>query len=99
MSMNYTEFRRHLGKAGLTINEFAALLGVKPSSVSNYSARPPVPAKYALLAVLLGEMVDRGIDFRSVLSRYGVDATSLGSKHEKVSQLDMFRAKRQPSTR
>ena len=94
--MEYTEFRRHLGKAGLTINEFAALLGVKPSSVSNYSARPPVPTQYALLAVLLGDMADRGIDFRGVLSRYGINATSLGSKHEKVSQMDAFRAKKRP---
>lgn len=92
--MDYTEFRRHLGKAGLTINEFAALLTVKPSSVSNYSARPPVPIKYALLAVLLGDMADRGIDFRGVLSRYGIDATPVGSKQKNVSQLDAFRAKR-----
>lgn len=97
--MDYTEFRRHLGKAGLTINEFAALLGIKPSSVSNYSAHPPVPTKLALVAVLLGDMADRGIDFRGVLSRYGMDVNAATPKHKNVSQLDAFRAKKRPPTK
>lgn len=96
--MDYIEFRRHLGKAGLTVNEFAVLLGIKPSSVSNYSARPPVPLKFALLAVLLGDMVDRGINFREVLGRYGISASFRGATHEKISQLDEFRAKKRPVT-
>lgn len=97
--MDYTEFRRHLGKAGLTVNEFAALLGIQPSSVSNYSSNPPVPTKLALLAVLLGDMADRGIDFRTVLSRYGLDAYPATADHEKVRQLDLFRAKKRPPGR
>ena len=71
--MDYQEFRRHLGKAGLTVNEFAALIRVVPNSVSNYSKRLEVPRVYAVLSVLLGDAADRGINFREVLSRFGLN--------------------------
>jgi hypothetical protein len=70
--MDYTEFRRHLGKAGLSINEFAALIDVLPNSVSNYSKKSAVPRIYAIAAVLLGDAADRQISYREVLNRYGI---------------------------
>lgn len=70
--MEYPEFRRHVGKANLTINEFAGYLDVQPSSVSNYARKGRVPPAYAALAVLMGDAADRGVDFRAVLVRFGV---------------------------
>lgn len=70
--MLYAEFRRHLGKAGMTINHFAAYLGVRPASVSNHSKSGVVPRNYAIIAVLLGDTADRGINARELLGNFGI---------------------------
>jgi len=88
--MNYEEFRRHLGKAGLTVNEFASLLDVQPSTVSNYSKKRIVPRAYAALSILLGDAGDNKVDFRSTLTRFGIIITS--SDRRKVAQISEYRA-------
>ena len=35
--MPYEEFHRLIGKAGLSIKEFAELLGMRPNSITNYN--------------------------------------------------------------
>lgn len=89
--MLYAEFRRHLGKAGMTINEFAAYLGIRPASVSNYSKSGSVPRAYAIIAILLGEAADRSVNSAQLLENFGVTprAVPTGSN---VKQFDMFRA-------
>jgi hypothetical protein len=67
--MNYDEFQRHIGKAGLKLHEFASLMDMSHVSVSNYRKRGEVPRHLAMVAALLGEMADRGIDFREIISR------------------------------
>ena len=89
--MDYHEFRRHLGKANLTVNEFAGYLGVQPSSVSNYAKRPSVPRAYAVMAVLLGDLADRAIDPQSVLGRFGIHPIQHGKN---VHSLDAARSAR-----
>lgn len=69
--VNYGEFKRHVAKAGLQINEFAALIGVQATSISKY-AKGEIPTKYAVLAVLLGDAVDRKHDVRSLLIHHGM---------------------------
>lgn len=71
--MNYDEFQRHIGKAGLTLKEFAQLIRVNRVSISNLSKKGEVPSHLAVIACLMGEMADRGIDFRSALQ--GLDIT------------------------
>ena len=88
--MNYAEFRRHLGKAGLTINEFSALMEVRPSSISNYAKKPLVPRQYAVIAVLLGDAADRGVDFRELLTRFGITLRARPSS-SRIANLDEFR--------
>lgn len=88
--VDYVEFRRHLGKAGLSINEFAALIDVCPSSVSNHSKRAAVPRIYAIAAVLLGDAADRQIPFRDVLNRYGIKLP-LRAVEKAVTSLDEYR--------
>jgi hypothetical protein len=92
--VTYHEFKRHLGKAGLSINEFAALLHVRPSSVSNYAKKGAVPQTHAVIAVTLGDAADRGVDFRDMLARYGVRFQYLGRNgSEIVTALNDYRGK------
>lgn len=92
--MDYIEFRRHLGKAGLTINEFSSLIEVRASSVSNYAKKSQVPRPYAVMAVLLGDAADRGIDFRDLLKRFGVPFRRQKISGGKIADLDTFRQDR-----
>lgn len=65
--MTYEEFRRQLGKAGLTLKQFAGLVRLNGNSVANYAAHGEVPSHWAIVAVLMGEMAERKIDFKSIL--------------------------------
>lgn len=65
--MNYEEFRRHLGKAGLTNKAFAKLVAINEKSVTNMAQKPEVPNNYAVIALLMGELADNGIEFKSKL--------------------------------
>lgn len=65
--MDYQEFRRQLGKAGLTGREFARLLEVHPNTITNYKATGRVPYHMALIAGLVADMAERRIDFRATI--------------------------------
>lgn len=67
--MTYEEFLRQLGKAGLNIRTFAELIGMNRNSVSNYARKGEVPTHLAVIAALMGEMGEQGIDFRAGLRR------------------------------
>ena len=71
--MLYQEFQRHIGKAGLTICEFAELIRMNRVSISNLSKHGEVPAHLAVIACLLGEMAERGIEFRRVINALGLE--------------------------
>ena len=78
--MTYTEFKRQLGKAGLTVRAFAALLGQTPNSITNYASRAEVPSHLAIIAVLMAEMADAGMDFQSLLRRTGLIDSDVAEK-------------------
>lgn len=84
--MTYDEFRRHLGKAGFKVEDFAGLIEVRSRSISHYKQLGKVPPHYAVIAVLLGELVDQGNDVRKVLSRYG----AYRAAETNVIQMDDF---------
>lgn len=67
-AMTYEEFQRQLGKSGLTIRQFADLVKMNRISLSNYAKKGEVPTHLAVIATLLGEMAERKIDFREILS-------------------------------
>jgi len=73
MRMDYEEFSRHVGKAGLTIKAFAELLCMNRVSISNLSKKSEVPIHLAVIAALMGEMADKGLDFRAVLARIKIE--------------------------
>lgn len=67
--MTYNEFRRQLGKAGLTVKGFATLIKQSPNSITNHSQHGDVPSHLAIIAALMGEMAEHGIDYRATLSQ------------------------------
>lgn len=67
--MIYKEFRRQLGKAGLTVKEFAELIKQTPNSITNHAAEGEVPSHLAIISALIADMADAGVDFRTTLGR------------------------------
>ena len=67
--MPYTEFQRLIGKAGLSIKEFAALLDMKPNSITNYSKAGVVPTHIAVIVSLISTMKDEGLDFYPIFEK------------------------------
>lgn len=72
LAVTYKEFQRHIGKAGLTLREFAELVCMNRASISNLSSKGEVPSHLAIIAALLGEMAEQRVEFRSVLARVDV---------------------------
>ncbi len=73
--MTYDEFRRQLGKAGLTVKGFALLIKQTPNSITNYAAHGEVPPHLAIIAALMGEMAEAGLDFQATLARIQFEAS------------------------
>ena len=67
--MPYEEFQRLMGKAGLSIKEFAALLDMKPNSITNYSKQGVVPTHIAVIVALISTMKDEGLDFYPIFEK------------------------------
>lgn len=72
-AMTYEEFRRQLGKAGITSREFAELIKLNPNSITNYAKQGEVPTHLAIIVSLMGDMAEHGLDFRAVLSRIEIE--------------------------
>lgn len=68
-AMTYDEFRRQLGKAGLTVKGFAGIIKQTPNSITNYAAQGEVPPHLAIIAALMGDMAESGLDFRATMAR------------------------------
>lgn len=67
--MTYEEFRRQLGKAGLTNRQFADLVKINPNSITNFKKEGEVPDHWAIVALLMGLLADQGIDYKEPISR------------------------------
>jgi hypothetical protein len=70
--MTYEEFQRQLGKAGITVREFAELLRMNRNSVTNCAKRGEVPSHLAVIVTLMAELAERGSDFRAPLKRVDI---------------------------
>ncbi len=71
--MDYEEFTRNIRKAGLTLKEFAYLIKTNPNSITNLSNKEQMPKNLAIIAVLLGEMVDKGIDYKHLFIKMDIE--------------------------
>ncbi|KVU49950.1 hypothetical protein [Burkholderia cepacia] len=66
-AMAYAEFQQELRKAQLTAREFARLIRMNESSITNYSSKGTVPSHLAVIAKLIGTLAAHEIDFRRVI--------------------------------
>lgn len=71
--MTYEEFKRHLGKAGMNVPQFADLTKMSKNSVTNCARKGSVPSHLAVIAALMGEMAEHRLDFRSILSTIEIE--------------------------
>ncbi|WP_024172447.1 hypothetical protein [Escherichia coli] len=78
--MDYQELKRQIAKAGLNGKEFAEILGLNKNSISNLASKEKVPDHLAVIAVLMAEMKEAGIDYVSVLSRLELSKNSSRGK-------------------
>ena len=67
--MPYANFLEELRKTGLSVREFAELIGMNPNSVSNYARTGELPTHLALIAVLVVGISEMGGDYRRIMSR------------------------------
>lgn len=67
--MPYEEFQRLIGKAGLSIKEFALLLDMNPNSITNYKKAGKVPTSIAVITMMISDMKDTGTDFHPVFEK------------------------------
>lgn len=67
--MSYSEFVDELLRAGLSVRAFAELIGMNPNSISNYARDGALPTHLALIAVLVAELSDQGVDYRHAMAK------------------------------
>lgn len=84
MQMSYEEFQRHIGKAGLNMEKFARLMDMHPASVRNKRVRG-VPHHLAVIAVLIGELAEIGVDYQELLKRNGLGPGDTATSEEKTT--------------
>lgn len=71
--MDYEELVRNIGKAGLDVKEFAELIKANPNSITNLKSRDNVPKNLAIIALLLGELVDKKIPYQHLFNGLGIE--------------------------
>nr|WP_057928773.1 hypothetical protein [Burkholderia ambifaria] len=72
-AMAYAEFQQELKKAQLTAREFARLIRMNESSITNYSSKGTVPSHLAVIATLIGALAAHEIDFRHVIGKTAIE--------------------------
>lgn len=72
-AMAYAEFQQELKKAQLTAREFARLIRMNESSITNYASKGTVPSHLAVIATLIGALAAHEIDFRHVIGKTGIE--------------------------
>jgi transcriptional regulator with XRE-family HTH domain len=83
--MTYSEFRRQLRRTGTSVREFADLLQMNRNSVSNYASSGTVPTHLAVIAALIAEMAEHGVDFRQAFNAVAVEPKKpRGARHNQL---------------
>lgn len=60
--MNYSELQIELINSGLSIKDFASLIGMHPNSVTNYKSKGVLPLNMSIILALIVELKRNGID-------------------------------------
>ena len=69
LSMTYSEFQIELINSGLSIKDFASLIGMHPNSVTNYNSKGVLPLNLAIVITLLAELKTNGIDPAAIIEK------------------------------
>jgi hypothetical protein len=65
--VDYQAFKRQLARSNISNKEFAALLCLNSNSIANYSKTGRVPPHLAIIATLIGALVERNIDYKTLI--------------------------------
>jgi hypothetical protein len=65
--MDYTTFKRYVGRAGFKLYEFSELVGMNRRAISNYSRKGTVPRHLALIVMLMAELDHKKRDTRGIV--------------------------------
>ena len=97
--MDYEEFVRNIRKTGLTIKEFANLIKTNPNSITNLSTKEKMPKNLAIIAVLLGEIADKGIEYKYLFEKMDLQPQKARNKEafRNMSNFDQRRLERRKS--
>lgn len=60
--MNYSELQIELINSGLSIKDFASLIGMHPNSVTNYKSKGVLPLNMSIIVALIVELKRNDID-------------------------------------
>lgn len=60
--MNYSELQIELINSGLSIKDFASLIGMHPNSVTNYKSKGVLPLNISIIVALIVELKRNGVD-------------------------------------
>lgn len=83
VSMDYEEFKRQLGKAGISGREFSRIVKLNPNSLTNYAKTGKIPAHWAIIAALMGEMAEKGLDFKAVINEIDLEPNKVRGAAQK----------------
>ena len=67
--MTYSEFQIELIKIGLSIKDFASLIGMHPNTITNYKSKEVLPLNLAIVITLLAELKTNGIDPTAIIEK------------------------------
>ncbi len=69
--MTYKELKMNIARAGLTIKEFAELIGMHPTSITNLKSREAVPNKISMIILLLVMLIESGVKIDEIKKKIG----------------------------
>lgn len=68
--MTYDDFKRSLKRARISIKDFAEILDMNPTSITNYKAKGRIPRHLSVVAVLLAALREHDGAVDEVLTAY-----------------------------
>lgn len=69
----YDDFQQELKAAGLSGRAFARLLKLNPNSITSYKAAGELPSHLAVIAALVRDMAETGLDFEATIARVPIE--------------------------
>lgn len=80
--MRYREPTINIVKAGLGIKEFAKSIKANPNLITNLKLKEKMSKNIAVIAVLLGEMVNKGLEYKYIFEKLELEKQKAGRKSD-----------------